>query len=349
MVREHEDIILTATLATPSVATVTWFKDGVEIRRSKRHEMASLGDTHTLTMRGAQTLDSAVYSCRVGTEGQDFPVQVEGEQLHGVVLWEPLVGSILEWRLGAAPGVQPGGSELVPRPEPCQADVPSPPLEVAAKFCRPLEPVSGDLGGTVMLVCELSPAQAEVVWRRGSTQLRAGKRFQMAAAGPRRSLTVSGLRAEDAGEYVCESRDDHTSAMLTVIGMRVPGLRAESPGRVGSSAEHSWEASWKRCPSAESARGGGPAYPVCISSGAPVHSTPCGQVHVWAECGGCGGGERGHFPVRGDPQRRGGHMVPRRCPTTVQREVSHLAEGCQPQPDHLKPGPGGCRPGHCAG
>ena len=123
MVREHEDIVLTATLATPSVATVTWFKDGVEIRRSKRHEMTSLGDTHTLTMHGAQTLDSAVYSCRVGAEGQDFPVQVEGERLHGVVLWEPLVGSILEWRLGGAPGVQPGHSELVPWPEPCQADV----------------------------------------------------------------------------------------------------------------------------------------------------------------------------------------------------------------------------------
>lgn len=116
MVREHEDIVLTATLATPSVATVTWFKDGVEIRRSKRHEMASLGDTHTLTMRGAQTLDSAVYSCRVGAEGQDFPVQVEGECLHGVVLWEPLVGSMLEWRPGGAPAVHPGGSEPVPRP-----------------------------------------------------------------------------------------------------------------------------------------------------------------------------------------------------------------------------------------
>lgn len=79
VVREHEDIILTATLATPSVAAVTWLKDGVEIRRSKRHETASLGDTHTLTIRGAQTLDSAVYSCRVGAEGQDFLVQVEGQ------------------------------------------------------------------------------------------------------------------------------------------------------------------------------------------------------------------------------------------------------------------------------
>ncbi|XP_057396424.1 obscurin [Balaenoptera acutorostrata] len=170
VIREHEDIVLTATLATPTVAAVTWLKDGVEIRSSKRHEMASLGDTHTLTVRDAQTLDSAVYSCRLGAEEQDFPVQVE---------------------------------------------------EVAAKFCRPLEPVSGELGGTVKLVCELSPAQAQVVWRRGSTQLRAGKRFQMAAAGLQRSLTVSGLRAEDAGEYVCESRDDHTSAMLTVSVPRV--------------------------------------------------------------------------------------------------------------------------------
>lgn len=140
MVREHEDIVLTATLATPSVATVTWFKDGVEIRRSKRHEMTSLGDTHTLTMHGAQTLDSAVYSCRVGAEGQDFPVQVEGERLHGVVLWEPLVGSILEWRLGGAPGVQPGRSELVPRPEPCQADVHPPPPPSPRGGCQVLPP-----------------------------------------------------------------------------------------------------------------------------------------------------------------------------------------------------------------
>lgn len=81
MIREHEDIVLTATLATPSVAAVTWLKDGVEIRRSKRHQATSLGDRHTLTVRGAQVLDSAVYSCRVGTESQDFPVQVEGELL----------------------------------------------------------------------------------------------------------------------------------------------------------------------------------------------------------------------------------------------------------------------------
>lgn len=101
----------------------------------------------------------------------------------------------------------------------------SPPAEVAAKFCRPLEPVSGELGGTVTLSCELSPVQAEVLWRCGSTQLRAGKRFQIETKGPLRSLTVLGLRAEDAGEYVCESRDDRTSARLSVKGMLVAWVR----------------------------------------------------------------------------------------------------------------------------
>ncbi|EPY89677.1 hypothetical protein CB1_000086001 [Camelus ferus] len=128
VVREHEDIVLTATLATPSVAAVTWLKDGVEIRRSKRHETASLGNTHTLTVE-----------------------------------------------------------------------------EVAAKFCRPLEPVSGELGSTVTLTCELSPAQAQVVWRCGNTQLRAGKRFQMAASGLLRSLTFTSGLSTVVAEEGCEA------------------------------------------------------------------------------------------------------------------------------------------------
>lgn len=196
VVREHEDIILLATLAAPSAATVTWLKDGVEIRRSKRHEMTSQGDAHTLTVRNAQTLDSAVYSCRVGSAGHDFLVQVQGEQVGTEGMLCSGCWSLLEFMTG----------------------FPLTSTEVPAKFLKPLEPVNGDLGGTVTLVCELSPEQAEVVWHCGNTQLRTGKRFHMVAEGPRRLLTVSGLRAEDAGEYKCVSRDEQTSAWLTVSG-----------------------------------------------------------------------------------------------------------------------------------
>ncbi|XP_063088892.1 obscurin isoform X2 [Cavia porcellus] len=173
VVKEHEDIVLTATLAAPSAAAVAWLKDGVEIRRSKRHESCSVDNTHTLTVRGTQVLDSAVYTCRAAERHQDFAVQVE-------------------------------------------APVPT---EVASRFSKPLAPVTGELGGTVTLACELTPAQAEVKWRRGEVQLRPGKRIRMAVEGEVRSLTVSGLRTEDSGEYTCESRDGCTSARLDV---RVP-------------------------------------------------------------------------------------------------------------------------------
>lgn len=129
-----------------------------------------------------------------------------------------------------------------------------PSAEVAARFCRPLEPVSGELGGTVTLACELSPAQAEVVWRCGSTQLRPGKRFQMAAEGLRRSLTLSGLRAEDAGEYVCESRDDRTSAPLSVRGTLHSALAGRGRGVWGGRRAFPG-ASGRRCSSVASASG----------------------------------------------------------------------------------------------
>lgn len=126
---------------------------------------------------------------------------------------------------------------------------------MTAKFCRPLEPMSGELGGTVTLTCELRPEQAEVLWRCGSLQLRAGKHFQMAAVGPMRSLTVSDLRVEDAGEYVCESRDDCTSAQLTVCGMQLQWMQT------GAGKSASWAASRRRHPSVVSSSGVSPLLP----------------------------------------------------------------------------------------
>lgn len=93
------------------MAAVTWLKDGMEIRRSKRHEIGSLGYTHTLTVRNAQTLDSAIYSCRVGAEGQDFPVQVEGQWPEPSPLRTPC---LLGFHLRACrqwPGEDSGGAQ----------------------------------------------------------------------------------------------------------------------------------------------------------------------------------------------------------------------------------------------
>uniref|UniRef100_F6TWE8 Obscurin n=1 Tax=Monodelphis domestica TaxID=13616 RepID=F6TWE8_MONDO len=193
VVQEHEDIILSATV--PSVtATVTWLKDGLEIRHSKRYELSSEGTTHTLTVHDAQTQDSAIYTCRLGKERENVTL---GDFLKG---------------------------------------------KVPVKFARPLEPVSGEVGQTVVLSCELSQALGDVAWRRGGMEIRSSKRFQMGTEGPRRTLTIVGLRAEDEGEYCCESRNDKTTTQLTAI---VPRVAKFTSGLISAISEEGCEATFQ--------------------------------------------------------------------------------------------------------
>lgn len=182
---------------------------------------------------------------------------------------------------------------------------------------------------------------------------------------PRKHATPSGVQRLDGGQWdsarhgvgpggkrmqgsTCVRAATTTpSAMLTVIGMRVPGPRLSRQG--------GWVA-WRSIlgrlpgrggPSAESARGGSPAYPLCylkwsLLSAVPrvVKFTP-GLSAVVAEEG-CEATFQcvtlSDVAVTWFPD--GVQLQP--------GEKPH-AEGCQPQPDHLKPGPGGCRPGHCGG
>uniref|UniRef100_A0A6I8NYZ4 Uncharacterized protein n=1 Tax=Ornithorhynchus anatinus TaxID=9258 RepID=A0A6I8NYZ4_ORNAN len=179
VVREHETVVLSAAV-TSTTASVVWLKDGLEIRRSKRHEMTSEGCVHTLTIRGAGSKDTAIYTCKANREREEFLVQVQ---------------------------------------------------EVPVKFVKQLEVVGGEVGGSVTLSCELSGAEGAVVWYRDGTEVRAGKRFQMRVDGARRSLTVSGLRVEDGGEYSCRTRDDKTSVRLAPAGPPTTGGRGRGTGR----------------------------------------------------------------------------------------------------------------------
>uniref|UniRef100_A0A8B9SD02 Uncharacterized protein n=1 Tax=Apteryx owenii TaxID=8824 RepID=A0A8B9SD02_APTOW len=43
----------------------------------------------------------------------------------------------------------------------------------------------------------------------------------------KRTLTITGIRAEDEGEYSCETRDDKTSVMVTLKGMSLK-LKSEN-------------------------------------------------------------------------------------------------------------------------
>ena len=92
--------------------------------------------------------------------------------------------------------------------------------------------------GSVTLSCEVSHAKGKVVWRRNAVEIKPSKRFQIDEEGVRRTLTITGIRAEDEGEYLCESRDDKSSITITPKGMSLE-MKADSvEGSVASLISH---------------------------------------------------------------------------------------------------------------
>ncbi|XP_068862346.1 obscurin isoform X9 [Aphelocoma coerulescens] len=163
IVQEHESITLT-TSVTPETAAVRWFKDGTEIKASKKCVIKSEGASRTLTVTAAESTDSALYTCQTKNDKQEFRVQVK---------------------------------------------------EIPVKFAKKLEAVKAEIGGSVSLSCELSHAKGKVTWSRNGVEIKPSKRFQIREEGIKRTLTITGIRAEDEGEYSCESRDDKSS--ITIV------------------------------------------------------------------------------------------------------------------------------------
>ncbi|XP_010295196.1 PREDICTED: obscurin-like, partial [Phaethon lepturus] len=169
IVQEHESITLT-TSVTPETAAVKWFKDGTEIKASKKYEIKSEGASRTLTVNLAESTDTAVYTCQTKSDKQEFKVQVK---------------------------------------------------EIPVKFAKKLEAVNAEIGGSVSLTCDVSHAKGKVMWRRNGVEIKPSKRFQIHEEGVKRTLTITGIRAEDEGEYSCESRDDKSSITITPKAPRV--------------------------------------------------------------------------------------------------------------------------------
>ncbi|XP_054826058.1 obscurin-like protein 1 [Eublepharis macularius] len=88
--------------------------------------------------------------------------------------------------------------------------------ELPVKFVRGLSDVSALQGDMVLFWCELCKTKGDVLWLKDGQELAPNERLEIRVEGRERSLTLSHVRPEDAGEYSCESKDDRTLAVLTV-------------------------------------------------------------------------------------------------------------------------------------
>ncbi|KAM4560015.1 obscurin-like protein 1a [Odontesthes bonariensis] len=93
--------------------------------------------------------------------------------------------------------------------------------EMRIRFVKPLQNAVAHADGMVTLRCEVCKPKADVQWLKNGAEVVPSRRFTIRADGVERSLTIHRLTREDAGEYVCESRDDRTTATLRVELPRV--------------------------------------------------------------------------------------------------------------------------------
>ena len=79
----------------------------------------------------------------------------------------------------------------------------------------------GDSGA---FCCELSKPGAPVEWRKGRAILKPGEKYEMKQEGPFTKLVVNNVEENDAGKYICKTKDSQSTAELTVQGNRNSNL-----------------------------------------------------------------------------------------------------------------------------
>nr|XP_019597360.1 PREDICTED: obscurin-like protein 1 isoform X7 [Rhinolophus sinicus] len=108
--------------------------------------------------------------------------------------------------------------------------VTAPPERIVRPAARSLDLQFG-APGRVELHCEVAPAGSQVRWYKDGLEVEASDTLLLGAEGPSRTLTLPHARPEDAGEYVCETRDEAVTFNVSLAEPPVQFLAPEAaPG-----------------------------------------------------------------------------------------------------------------------
>lgn len=64
----------------------------------------------------------------------------------------------------------------------------------------------------------MAPAGSQVRWYKDGLEVEVSDALQLGAQGPARTLTLPHAQPEDAGEYVCETRDEAVTFNVSLAG-----------------------------------------------------------------------------------------------------------------------------------
>lgn len=93
--------------------------------------------------------------------------------------------------------------------------------EPPVRFVRPRKMASRVekvVGEALVLDCEVSRLNAEVTWKKNGEEVGDSRNITILEDGVLRQITVHSLRLEDAGQYVCDAKDDVMDFLVAVHG-----------------------------------------------------------------------------------------------------------------------------------
>lgn len=73
-------------------------------------------------------------------------------------------------------------------------------------------------GETLLLDCEVSRSNAEVTWKKNGEEVEDSRNITILEDGVIHQLTIHFLTVEDAGQYVCDAKDDVMDFSVIVQG-----------------------------------------------------------------------------------------------------------------------------------
>ncbi|XP_077363922.1 obscurin [Festucalex cinctus] len=249
-----ESVVLRCETTKPG-ASVIWRHGDRVLTSSSKYHLKQAGTVVELVIYKLRGADSGEYSCDTGSHKisatltvQEVEVSIvkflescvvhEGEDVHFECLVSHEDAPSAQWKLQDVPlqnnemnviktegcthslmlrGVTTADSGMVTFSVGNHTSTASLTVRAApVLFKKTLDSQEGPEGGNVTLSCETSSPDCKVSWRKGSTLLTHGEKYSIEQSAATHTLIIHKLKAEDSGEYSCDTGDKKCSATVTV-------------------------------------------------------------------------------------------------------------------------------------
>ncbi|TKS67636.1 Obscurin [Collichthys lucidus] len=201
---EQEELVLSCEVSRAD-GVVQWYKDGTEMQ-----PMRIVSPSQSQMELCQQTSERMVLSCEISRpnavvrwyrdgleveENDNLILEVDGVYRR-LIIPETTVNDSAEYVCDTADDSMT-----------FFVNIAEPPV----RFVRPrkmasrVEKVAGE---TLILDCEVSRSNAEVTWKKNGEEVEDSRNITILEDGVMRQLTVHSLKLEDAGQYVCDAKDD---------------------------------------------------------------------------------------------------------------------------------------------